>query len=411
MSSDNPKGIIELGNLNLKCLIYRIEDEDSFQVLSTSITRSDGIHNGVIVNLKNASNAIRSCISKAEKEANVSIKKINVVLEQPEFLCTKFSKHRKINGSKIHKEDIEFLLKEGKKHVMLNDEKQSIIHIFNHNYIVDGKTFTEEPMNVYADSLSHEMTFITMPKNYIKNINQVFIDCDVDVERIISCTFALAANLFKNNELKFGSTLIDFGHEKTSLGLFKNLALIHSATIPIGINHIVKDLSKVCLLSAEDSKRLINDFDFSFKNNNNIFDKDSYLKQTYFENSNFRKISKSLILNIIKSRINEVLEILKKQILLMGSNSIANTEIFISGGGSNLHNLKDYSSEFFNSKVTRLPETNNHNEQIKPNESFVSCLGALKIIKDGWETEAIPKDTNKFGKKTTFLNKIFRYRA
>ena len=120
MNSDNPKGIIELGNLNLKCIIYKIEDDDSFQVLSTSITNSEGIHNGVVVNLKNASNAIRSCISQAEKKANVSIKKINVVLEQPEFLCTKFSKHRKINGSKIQKEDIEFLLKEAKKQLTHN---------------------------------------------------------------------------------------------------------------------------------------------------------------------------------------------------------------------------------------------------------------------------------------------------
>ena len=36
---------------------------------------------------------------------------------------------------------------------------------------------------------------------------------------------------------------------------------------------------------------------------------------------------------------------------------------------------------------------------------------ALKIIKDGWETEAIPKDANKFGKKPTFFDKIFRYKA
>ena len=38
------------------------------------------------------------------------------------FLCTKFSKHKKIDGSKIHKDDIEFLLKEAKKQVILNDK-------------------------------------------------------------------------------------------------------------------------------------------------------------------------------------------------------------------------------------------------------------------------------------------------
>ena len=140
-----------------------------------------------------------------KKKQKYSLKKINVVFEQPEFLCTKFSKHKKIDGSKIHKDDIEFLLKEAKKQLILNDKNQSIIHIFNHNYIVDGKTFVEEPIGVYADSLSHEMTFITMPKNNLKNINQAFIDCDIEIERLISCTFALGVKLLNNKELEFGS--------------------------------------------------------------------------------------------------------------------------------------------------------------------------------------------------------------
>ena len=114
MSFDDPRGIIELGNINIKCLILKINNDNSSEILSTSIALSEGIHNGVIVNLKKASNAIRSCISKAEKQSKVLLKKINVVIEQPEFLCTKFSKHRKIDGSKIHKDDIEFLLKEAK---------------------------------------------------------------------------------------------------------------------------------------------------------------------------------------------------------------------------------------------------------------------------------------------------------
>ena len=40
-----------------------------------SITPSEGIHNDVVVNLTKASNAIRLCISDAEKKAKVSLKK------------------------------------------------------------------------------------------------------------------------------------------------------------------------------------------------------------------------------------------------------------------------------------------------------------------------------------------------
>jgi hypothetical protein len=35
-------------------------------------------------------------------------------------------------------------------------------------------------------------------------------------------------------------------------------------------------------------------------------------------------------------------------------------------------------------------------------------LGALRIIKDGWETEAIPETVDKNAKNISFLAKIFR---
>ena len=193
MNLNNLNAVIEIGNINIKCIIFNINNNIS-EIVSTSITPSEGIHNGVIINVSKATNAIRTSISNAEKKVEISLKDIHVILEQPEFLCTRLSKHKKINGSKIYKDDIEFLLKEAKKQVTHNDTKQSIIHIFNHNYIVDGKTFIEEPIDVYADYLSHEMTFITMPKNNIKNIIQIFSDCDIKIQRFISNTFSLAVN-------------------------------------------------------------------------------------------------------------------------------------------------------------------------------------------------------------------------
>ena len=224
------------------------------------------------------------------------------------------------------------MLKEAKKQVTLNDEKQSIIHIFNHNYIVDGKNFIEEPIDVYADYLSHEMTFITAPKNNIRNINQAFIDCDIEVERFISSTFASSVELLNNNDLQSGSSLIDFGFEKTSLGLFKNLALVNSITFPIGINHITKDISKVCSLSIDESENIKNKIDFSFEDENVLFDESENLKKLYFKNSKFRKISKSLLNNIIKSRIEEILQMVEKQLSLTKFNSTLRTNNFISGG-------------------------------------------------------------------------------
>ena len=406
MKIDEPIGVIELGDVNLKCLIFRINKDNNSEILSYATTPSEGIYNDLIVNLKKASNAIRVIISKVEKDAKISLKKINVVFEQPDFLCTSFSKNKKIDGSKIQRNDIEFLLKEGKKQLILNDNSQSIIHIFNHNYIVDGKIFIDEPVDVFADNLSHEMTFITAPKNNLKNINQAFLDCDIEIERLISRTFTLGTKLLSLTQLQLGSAIINFESKKISLGLFKNLALVHSLTLPIGLDYITNDISKVCLLNSHESEKIRNDFDFSFENNSNLFDDKNFLKNIYFVNSNFRKISKNLILNIVKARLDEIFEMIKKKLDIPGFNFNSGINFLLTGDITNITNLEKYSQNFFGSTVSKtyLSNTKDHGDL---EQNFTSCLGALKIIKDGWETEAIPKIKEKNIGKIGFFDKIF----
>ncbi len=399
MSPKPTIGIVELGNINVKCVIFKITQENNTEILSTSIVPSEGIHNDVIINISSACSAIRKCVSNAESKINISLKKINILFEQPDFLCTRFSKHKKIDGAKIYKDDIDFLLKEAKKQLILNDKNQSIIHIFNHNYIVDGKVFLEEPINVYANSLSHEMTFISSPKNNLKNINQVLADCDLDIERLISRTFALGASLLNNEELKFGSIIVDLGFEKISLGLFKNFALIHSITIPLGINHVIKDISKVCSLTLKESENIIKQTDFSFEKNQKIFDEDNYLKKDFFMSTNYRKISQTLIVDVIKSRLDEIIKILKKNIFIRETSFISGAKFILVGGGSNILNIEDYF----------LKSLGNNIKSVKKNskKDFEACLGAIKIIKDGWETEALPNKSDKNIEKKGFFAKVF----
>ena len=405
MDSEKLKCVIKLGSLKLSCIIAQLHEDSSIKIIGSSTTASKGIHNGAIVSLDEAMTSIRSCLSEAESKANVSLKKINVVLEMPEFVCTRFSKHKKIDGSKIHKDDIEFLLKESKKEASYNDTKKSIIHIFNHNYVVDGKEFIKEPINVHADSLNHEMTFITIPKNLIKNINQIFNECDLEIERFISNTFALAVHYLNDTSFELGSTLIDIGHDKTSLGIFKKFALIHSITFPIGTNHVTKDISRLCSLTLEESENIKNQMGCFIWNENSNLDKENNLSKKFFIESKFRKISKSLVSQIITARINEILEIVRKEVHLTGLEKTSGQNIYITGGGSNILYLKEFCLNFFNRDVKIFKSSNN-------NDYFLdSCHGALKIIYSGWETEALPEIVDKRYEKQGFLSKIFGNRV
>jgi len=182
------------------------------------------------------------------------------------------------------------------------------------------------------------------------------------------------------------------------------LALVHSLTIPIGIDHIINDISKVCSLNINESKKIKENIDFSFENSSNMFDENNHLKKIFFTDSSYRKISKNLIFNIIKARLDEILEKLKKQIFIPGFIFNPGLKIILTGEGSNLTNIHKYFKNFFNKNFFSKKETSNED---KKNINFDACLGALRIIKEGWETEAIPQTEHKSIEKIGFFGKMF----
>ena len=217
----------------------------------------------------------------------------------------------------------------------------------------------------------------------------------------------MGVKLLNQKELEFGAAILDLGSEKISFGIFKNLALVHSITFPIGINHITKDISKVCSLNLDESENIRNNIDFLFQNSQKIFDENNYLKKIYFIDSGFRKISKDLILSVVKARLDEIFDILKKQLIVPGFYLASGINLLLAAGGSNLFNIEKYFINFFGPNV-KTAEKNSVEKDENLEKNFASCLGALEIIKDGWETEAIPEAVNQNIEKISFFAKIFK---
>jgi len=405
MTEKNINAVIDLGSNKLKCAIFNFDKQES-NLIAYSEIKTLGINNSLITNFDEACKSIREIITDLEKKASVNINFITVMLEPTEIVTTRITKFKKMEGVKIENEDINFLLRESKKQLEKNDKTFSQLHMFNYKYIVDDKALKELPINIFCNQLSLENIFISIPKNILKNISEVFNSCNLDINRFICPSYATGIYLLNKNQLENGSGIVDIGYDKTSIALFKNSSLIKLLVLPIGSNHITKDIAKVCSLNLDESEIIKNNIDFSFQNNKNLFDEKDYLKNTYFVNSNFRKISKNLILNVIKARLDEIFDLLKKQLIVPGFNLSSGINLLLTGEESNLCNLEKYCINFFGPNVKTIDKNSNEqNENLEKN--FISSLGALKIIKDGWETEAIPETSERNIKKIGFFEKIF----
>jgi len=396
--------VIDLGTFNLKCAIFSFNIGELPQLIGFSKKKTKGIHNSIIVNMNDAIDSVRSCLIEAEKKSQISLNKINVLIDPTEIITTRLTKFKKTSGSKIEKNDVSFLLKEAKKQVELNDSRLSNIHIFNYKYVVDNKLFKDLPFNIYVDQFSQENVFLSVPKNILKNISEVFHSCDIEIGKFISCSYALGICCFNQDQIDYGCGIIDMGYEKTSLALFKDSSLVRASSFPIGSNHITKDISRGCYLSEIESELIKKDISI-IDNLDEELNKNGFLSDKYFSETKFRKISSKFIRDIILARLDEILNKIFKEISYLQFESIKQNLIFV-GEGSRLNDLKKIVNVklpncTFNTNLDNFKSFGNIDREL------LACYGAVKILTEGFASEAIAIPNKSQKDKSGFFTRIF----
>ena len=400
MAEKNINAVIDLGSNKLKCAIFNFDKQES-NLIAYSEIKTLGINNSLITNFDEACKSIREIITDLEKKASVNINFITVMLEPTEIVTTRITKFKKMEGVKIENEDINFLLRESKKQLEKNDKTFSQLHMFNYKYIVDDKALKELPINIFCNQLSLENIFISIPKNILRNISEVFNSCNLDINRFICPSYATGIYLLNKNQLENGSGIVDIGYDKTSIALFKNSSLIKLLVLPIGSNHITKDISKVCYLDQMESELIKLDFDLfnQFNKDQNV---DSFLPKKYFINSNFRKIPLKLIYEVIESRISEIMKMINVHTSDSDGSDIIKKNLLIVGGGANIIELI---------KILKLDIKYEFIETIKllndKDVQLMSCNSAQSLFVKGYSSEAVAISIEK--QKKGIFTRFFQF--
>jgi len=328
---------------------------------------------------KNLESKIDKIIENIESDTKEYLDNINLMIDSPEMLSINLSISKKFDKSKLKKEDIQFLIKDAKQQILRNYSEQSIIHIIIKNYKINNVDYTFLPTDINCNLLSIDIIFICLPKKIIDNIKKIFFKFDVSINQIFCSSYARSVNYKDNFASIENISFIDVGFNRTSITHYNKNKISFFHTIPIGGNHITKDLSKILsvdLIVAEKIK--LN------------FDKD----QSILTDKN---LSTELTQKIIFARIEEILELCVKFMEL--DKSLEQSEEFkmvLIGDGSRILDNKFKEKIYFLQKIDLLEETNKD-----------ICESALKLIQGLNKQEVItmPKKQIKEG----FFVKLFHF--
>ena len=159
------------------------------------------------------------------------------------------------------------------------------------------------PINLIGDHLSLQMTFISLPKNNIKNIKNLFENNDLKVDRLLCRPLTTGVSLVSGESSLRNFFLLNIDDELSTISVYENSSLVFFKTFPFGTNAIYRDLSQLCSIKDKEARSILNELNFNEK----IESKIKYVDQKFFEESEFTKLSLSHFRNIIDSRIQEMM--------------------------------------------------------------------------------------------------------
>ena len=241
---------------------------------------------------------IQKIITFLEKSTDKYLADANLMIDSPNMLSIAISVSKKIDELKVRQEDIQFLIQKAKQQILKSYNNQNIIHIIINNYKVDKVDYSYFPEDIRCNFISLDILFICLPNEIIDYYKNLFHKFDIAVNRILCSSYAKSVNYKDNFSLDCVVSFIDIGFNKTSITFFKKGRIVSLTTLPIGGNHITKDISKILKIDlgqAEQTKCNLGR------------NKDS------LNNSNF---SLDLLVKIACARVEEILEICAKSIKL-----------------------------------------------------------------------------------------------
>ena len=399
MKLNEPYLIINLSDKKINFFVISFSEKKTYKLIKNISIKSEGIQNGRIIDIELVSKLIKKNLNFLEDELNYFFSQASVIINPDDVNCLNISGYKKLNGSQVSKDDISYILNDIKKVISLNEDRCSLVHLFNSNFSLDSDNLENLPIGLFGEFYNQNMTFFLVNKNILKNLKLVFNNCEIEIDRIILKSFTDGINHLLNNKNNKNFISITLEEKRINISLFKNRSYIFTQDFNFGTNFIVKDISKLCSLKIDEAELLLKKINLKSYLEIN---KDSYLDRIFFSNSPYRKIKYQLILDIISARLDEFIEICYKK----------NTNLDYFRKNNNAIYLTIDNFEYFNNFKFALQK----NQFISPkflfsenneNSSLKSLNGAAELIGNGWEKEAIPVVQSKKSLISTFFSRLF----
>jgi cell division protein FtsA len=343
-----PFGVIDIGSTKAVCLIARLESDGEPRVLGFGWQRGRGVKGGSVVDLEEAERAIRAAVGQAEEMADTQLPGaiVNLSCGQPESRLMHIQ--WPIGGRAVTETDLRAILSEGRRRAA--EDGRETVHAVPLGFTVDATPGVEDPRSMICDTLGARLHLVDASQASLRNLGATLMRCDLEVEELVSSPFASGLATLVEDEKHLGCTVVDMGGGTTSIAVFAEGHLLHTAQIAVGGQHVTNDLAGVLSTPVAHAERLKT---LHGGVHGGPEDERDFLPVPLLgeDEHHIARIPRTMITGIIRPRLEETFELVREKLDAAGLGKEAGARVVLTGGASQLVGAHELAARILNRQI------------------------------------------------------------
>lgn len=374
---------LDIGSSVIRVAVGEVDEDNQLHVISTASKKSAGLRNGVIVNIEDAKDVIKSAIETAETTGGVIVNSViasvggsQIESENANGVVPVHSGGK--NSGVVTKDDIEKVIDNATSLNYPADRDK--IHVIPQCYIIDDARRVDNPINNLAFRLEARVHIITASKSIIQNIRSCIDRAGYGLEGVMLKTLAETQAVCHEDELELGSIIIDLGAGTTDVIVLINGAPVSTASVQVGGNLVTNDIAIVTGIPVAAAEKIKIESGCCWGGAISPED-DVDVILPGVGGRPPEVIGKSDLCEIIQARMRQIFVMVKSEIKKNTDESIKNLagNIILTGGGARMEGVIELAQDVFKTSAVRIgvPESLGGIEEEYRNPEFATAIGLL----------------------------------
>ena len=240
---------LDVGTSKVCALIAEAAADGSIGVLGHGVVPCTGLRKGVVVNIEATVEAIRMAVAEAEKSSGARMGVAVVGVAGAHIRGLNSHGIVAVRGGEVSSRDVERVI-DAARAVAIPLDRQ-VLHTLPQQFAVDDQEGVRDPVGMAGVRLEARIHIVTAAQSYSQNLNKCCERAGVTPGELMFEPLASADAALFPEERELGVALIDIGGGTTDVIVFLNGAVMHTAVLPIGGNHLTSDVAAGTAHAAE----------------------------------------------------------------------------------------------------------------------------------------------------------------